>query len=99
MSIGSGGERSSSVTTACTAFDEGAKDEALSRRSGKGRVHAGVGGGLVDSPFIIDRGVFGSENLLGERKQFGRQTMTWPKTSLVLFASATFSAAKLQAIK
>ena len=30
MSIGSGGDRSSIVTKACTAFDEGAKDEALS---------------------------------------------------------------------
>jgi hypothetical protein len=58
-SIGSGGERSSSVTTACTAFDEGANNEALSRRSGKGRVHAGAG--VVDSPFFIDRGTFGSE--------------------------------------
>jgi hypothetical protein len=37
------------------------KDEALSRHSGKGRVHAGGGAGVVDSPFIIDRGVFGSE--------------------------------------
>jgi hypothetical protein len=58
-SIGSGGERSSIATTARTAFNEGAKDEALSRRSGKGRVHAGAG--VVHSPFSIDRGTFGSE--------------------------------------
>jgi hypothetical protein len=41
----------------CPAFDVGARDEALFRRSDKGRVRIGV----VNSPFVNDRGVFGSE--------------------------------------